>query len=89
MVDLLIAPPYLGQSWLHIIFATIGVGLPAIRNEAKWLYDRMMDDFFLLLVSIGFFFIIGIGLYAHLPFEKGVKRHIISKKITILDSTHV
>ena len=44
-----------------------------LPSEAEWLYNRMMDDFPLLLISVGFFLIIGIGLYAPSPFQKGVK----------------
>ena len=44
-----------------------------LPNEAEWLYNRMMDDLPLLLLSVGFFLIIGIGLYAPSPFQKGVK----------------
>ena len=44
-----------------------------LPNEAEWLYNRMMDDLPLLLISVGFFLIIGIGLYAPSPFQKGVK----------------
>ncbi|WP_409305668.1 cytochrome d ubiquinol oxidase subunit II [Peribacillus sp. SCS-155] len=34
-----------------------------LKDEANWLYDRMMDDFPLLLVSVGFFIIGGVALY--------------------------
>ncbi|WP_066073256.1 cytochrome d ubiquinol oxidase subunit II [Neobacillus soli] len=44
-----------------------------LPNDAEWLYNRMMDDLSLLLISVGFFLIIGIGLYAPSPFQKGVK----------------
>ena len=44
-----------------------------LPNDAEWLYNRMMDDFPLLLISVGFFLIVGIGLYAPSPFQKGVK----------------
>lgn len=44
-----------------------------LPSEAEWLYNRMMDDFPLLLISVGFFLIVGIGLYAPSPFQKGVK----------------
>ena len=44
-----------------------------LPSEAEWLYNRMMDDFPLLLLSVSFFLIIGIGLYAPSPFQKGVK----------------
>ena len=44
-----------------------------LPNEAEWLYNRMMDDLPLLLLSVSFFLIIGIGLYAPSPFQKGVK----------------
>ena len=44
-----------------------------LPSEAEWLYNRMMDDLPLLLLSVSFFLIIGIGLYAPSPFQKGVK----------------
>jgi cytochrome bd ubiquinol oxidase subunit II len=44
-----------------------------IRNEANWLYVRMMEDLPILLVSVGFFLVAGIGLFAQSPFQKGVK----------------
>ncbi|MCI2256321.1 cytochrome d ubiquinol oxidase subunit II [Domibacillus sp. PGB-M46] len=44
-----------------------------LANEAEWLYERMMEDFALLLLSVGFFLIVGIGLYGSSPFQKGVK----------------
>ncbi|WNS78324.1 cytochrome d ubiquinol oxidase subunit II [Domibacillus sp. DTU_2020_1001157_1_SI_ALB_TIR_016] len=44
-----------------------------LANEAEWLYERMMEDFSLLLLSVGFFLIVGIGLYGSSPFQKGVK----------------
>ena len=44
-----------------------------LPNDAEWLYNRMMDDLPLLLLSVSFFLIIGIGLYAPSPFQKGVK----------------
>ncbi|GHH99739.1 cytochrome d ubiquinol oxidase subunit II [Neobacillus kokaensis] len=44
-----------------------------LRNDAEWLYNRMMDDLPLLLISVGFFLIIGIGLYAPFSFQKSVK----------------
>ncbi|MBM7662688.1 cytochrome d ubiquinol oxidase subunit II [Bacillus mesophilus] len=44
-----------------------------LRNEANWLYTRMMEDFHLLLISVGFFIIVGIGLYFPNPFKKGEK----------------
>jgi cytochrome bd ubiquinol oxidase subunit II len=44
-----------------------------LKNEAAWLYNRMMDNLSLLLVSLGFFLIVGIGLYTPNPFAKGVK----------------
>lgn len=43
-----------------------------LRSEAEWLYERMMDDLPLLLISVAFFLIIGIGLYAPSFFQKGV-----------------
>ncbi|RTR35859.1 hypothetical protein EKG37_04315 [Robertmurraya yapensis] len=43
-----------------------------LRSEAAWLYERMMDDLPLLLISVAFFLIIGIGLYAPSFFQKGV-----------------
>jgi cytochrome bd ubiquinol oxidase subunit II len=42
-----------------------------LKNEVSWLYNKMMDDLPLLLISIGFFLIIGYGLYARNPFQKG------------------
>ncbi|ETI69881.1 cytochrome d ubiquinol oxidase subunit II [Neobacillus vireti] len=44
-----------------------------LPNDAEWLYNRMMDDLPLLLISVGFFLIIGIGLYAPFSFQRGVK----------------
>ncbi|MEH7379165.1 cytochrome d ubiquinol oxidase subunit II [Bacillus sp. JJ1533] len=44
-----------------------------LPNDAEWLYNRMLEDLPLLLISVGFFLIIGIGLYAQSPFQKGVK----------------
>lgn len=44
-----------------------------LKTEATWLYDRMMTDLPLLLLSIGFFLIVGIGLFFSSPFKKGVK----------------
>lgn len=44
-----------------------------LRNEANWLYVRMLDDLPLLLISVGFFLIVGIGLFAPDPFQKGVR----------------
>ncbi|WP_407269437.1 cytochrome d ubiquinol oxidase subunit II [Radiobacillus sp. PE A8.2] len=43
-----------------------------LRNEAAWLYDGMMDDLYLLLISIAFFIIGGLGLFLPSFFEKGV-----------------
>ncbi|MEQ2528235.1 cytochrome d ubiquinol oxidase subunit II [Bacillaceae bacterium CLA-AA-H227] len=43
-----------------------------LRSEAEWLYERMMDDLPLLLISVAFFLIIGVGLYAPSFFQKGV-----------------
>ncbi|WP_449623157.1 cytochrome d ubiquinol oxidase subunit II [Robertmurraya sp. Marseille-Q9965] len=43
-----------------------------LQNEADWLYERMMDDLPLLLISVAFFLIIGVGLYAPSFFQKGV-----------------
>ncbi|WP_019152522.1 cytochrome d ubiquinol oxidase subunit II [Robertmurraya massiliosenegalensis] len=43
-----------------------------LRNEAQWLYERMMEDLPLLLISVGCFLIIGIGLYAPSFFQKDV-----------------
>ncbi|WP_046173479.1 cytochrome d ubiquinol oxidase subunit II [Domibacillus indicus] len=44
-----------------------------LENEAGWLYDRMMEDFLLLGISVAFFFLVGIGLYGSSPFQKGVQ----------------
>ncbi|QOR66452.1 cytochrome d ubiquinol oxidase subunit II [Cytobacillus suaedae] len=44
-----------------------------LQNEATWLYDKMMEDLPLLILSVAFFLIVGIGLYAPNPFQKGVK----------------
>jgi cytochrome bd ubiquinol oxidase subunit II len=44
-----------------------------LRKEAPWLYDGMMADFPLLLLSVGFFLIVGVGLFFPSPFKKGVK----------------
>jgi cytochrome bd ubiquinol oxidase subunit II len=44
-----------------------------LKKEVPWLYDRMMEDLPLLLLSIGFFLIVGIGLFFSNPFKKGVK----------------
>lgn len=44
-----------------------------LKNEAGWIYNRMMEDLPLLLLSVGFFLVIGIGLYAPNPFQKGVR----------------
>ncbi len=42
-----------------------------LRSEALWLYDKMMNDFALLVLSLVFFFIGYIGLF--LPSKKGQK----------------
>ncbi|MBE4907258.1 cytochrome d ubiquinol oxidase subunit II [Bacillus luteolus] len=44
-----------------------------LQNEATWLFDKMMEDLPLLILSVAFFLIVGIGLYAPNPFRKGVK----------------
>jgi cytochrome bd ubiquinol oxidase subunit II len=44
-----------------------------LKNEASWLYNRMMENQPLLFVSLGFFLLVGIGLYSPNPFMKGVK----------------
>ncbi|MGG3887652.1 cytochrome d ubiquinol oxidase subunit II [Metabacillus fastidiosus] len=43
-----------------------------LKKEVPWIYDNMMDDLPLLLFSITFFFIAGIGLYFPSFFQKGV-----------------
>lgn len=43
-----------------------------LQSEAEWLFERMMDDLPLLLISVAFFLIIGVGLYAPSFFQKGV-----------------
>ncbi|MED4534658.1 cytochrome d ubiquinol oxidase subunit II [Metabacillus fastidiosus] len=43
-----------------------------LKTEVPWIYDKMMDDLPLLLFSITFFFIAGIGLYFPSFFQKGV-----------------
>ncbi|KGM44602.1 cytochrome d ubiquinol oxidase subunit II [Neobacillus niacini] len=44
-----------------------------LKSEVGWLYTKMMEDLPLLLISVGFFLIIGYGLYASNPFQKGVR----------------
>ncbi|MGG3800712.1 cytochrome d ubiquinol oxidase subunit II [Metabacillus fastidiosus] len=43
-----------------------------LKTEVPWIYDKMMEDLPLLLFSITFFFIAGIGLYFPSFFQKGV-----------------
>ncbi|WP_246942963.1 cytochrome d ubiquinol oxidase subunit II [Bacillus pinisoli] len=44
-----------------------------LRNEATWLYDKMMQDVHLLIISVAFFLLVGFGLYFSNPFQKGEK----------------
>lgn len=44
-----------------------------LRNEAPWLYDRMMANLPLLWLSIGFFLIAGLGLFMRSFTDKGVR----------------
>lgn len=44
-----------------------------LKYEAAWLYNRMLDNLPLLLLSLGFFLLVGVGLYFPNPFMKGVK----------------
>lgn len=44
-----------------------------LRNEASWLYDRMIADSPLLFLSILFFLIAQLGLFLPSFFEKGVR----------------
>ncbi|HZG71116.1 MAG TPA: cytochrome d ubiquinol oxidase subunit II [Chondromyces sp.] len=44
-----------------------------LKNEAAWLYERMMDDLPLLLISIGLFIIAGLGLILPSFTTKGVR----------------
>lgn len=64
-----------------------------LKNEAPWLYDSMMDDLPLLLFSIGFFFIGGIGLYFPSFFQKGVwgmpRLSVIAATIQYLIASYV
>jgi cytochrome bd ubiquinol oxidase subunit II len=43
-----------------------------LKKESLWLYNRMMDDLPLLLVSIGFFLVGGFGLFFPSFIKKGV-----------------
>jgi len=64
-----------------------------LRSEVPWLYERMMDDFYLLVVSLLFFIVAGIGLYAPSFFEKGVqgmpRLSMISATIQYLIASYV
>lgn len=42
-----------------------------MKQEAAWLYHRMMADLPLLYLSLGFFLLVGVGLYFPSPFTKG------------------
>ncbi|MFS0634992.1 cytochrome d ubiquinol oxidase subunit II [Mesobacillus foraminis] len=44
-----------------------------LKEEAHWIYDRMMEDLPLLLTSLGFFLLGGAGLFLPNFFSKGVK----------------
>ncbi|MEN2766946.1 cytochrome d ubiquinol oxidase subunit II [Ornithinibacillus xuwenensis] len=44
-----------------------------LKQEAQWIYDKMMEDLPLLLVSVGFFILGGLGLFLPSFFEKGVR----------------
>lgn len=44
-----------------------------LKIEVAWLYDRMMEDLSLLLVSLLFFLIGGAGLFLPSFFEKGIR----------------
>ncbi|MCM3764797.1 cytochrome d ubiquinol oxidase subunit II [Neobacillus niacini] len=44
-----------------------------LKYEAAWLYNRMIDNMPLLWVSLGFFLLVGVGLYFPNPFAKGVR----------------
>lgn len=44
-----------------------------LRNEAPWIYERMMDDLPLLLLSVGFFIIVGVGLFSPSFTDKNVR----------------
>jgi cytochrome bd ubiquinol oxidase subunit II len=44
-----------------------------LEREANWIYTRMMDDLPLLLVSLGFFLLSGIGLFLPNFFDKRIK----------------
>jgi cytochrome bd ubiquinol oxidase subunit II len=44
-----------------------------LKIEVTWLYDRMMDDLPLLLVSLLFFLLGGAGLFLPSFFEKGIR----------------
>ncbi|WP_053362938.1 cytochrome d ubiquinol oxidase subunit II [Bacillus sp. FJAT-27251] len=44
-----------------------------LEREANWIYTRMMDDLPLLLISLGFFLISGLGLFVTNFFDKRVQ----------------
>jgi cytochrome d ubiquinol oxidase subunit II len=44
-----------------------------LRSEARWLYDGMIAESPLLLLSLGFFLVVGVGLYFPSPFNKKVR----------------
>ncbi|SEN62758.1 cytochrome bd-I ubiquinol oxidase subunit 2 apoprotein [Mesobacillus persicus] len=44
-----------------------------LQREALWLYNKMMEDLPLLWVSVVFFLLGGVGLFAPSFFEKGVR----------------